>query len=636
MAVTHSPRSPVRPGLRSLLDTIASSNSVLAPLQQLSALREAASGTRPGDAVSLLEPVIESHQSDPLAAYLAVHALGAVRTPEAGAALLHWLRAGDPGLQEHAAWTLMHHEPTADAVPRLRELAGQGGFTQMLADLTLETWGSRQPLLVGRSGNGRAEEISRLEPRMPIRQRPSRPWPGIRIAQVLMQGRIDGDLTAGGSGDGGGLATLQVGLTRRLANHDQVAEAFLLTRAIEGEGPGFAAPRETIGSGATIVRLGFGPEGYVPTAEMWPYRPELEAHLRRFLVREGPFDALHLRFADVGTFAASRVAHELGIPIFFTLAPDPHALIERAETDGTLTRDNFGDIDREQHLVFRTWLVNWMLGHAQRLALLPRSGHVEQFRRLMGIDVSERPDRYAVIAEGIDTTSRSKQVRTDGDPVIDALEAAIGALPGERHGLPLLVSVGRLNRVKGFDRLVRAWAGDSTLSERFNLVIVGGNLDHPSPEEAATLASIEAATREGETAPILFGHQAHDDVVRLLALAERGHGELVAGNGIYACASEKEEFGLAILEALAAGLPVIAPRVGGPSTYLDHMFTGFLADTTDVADLRRGLAWADRVRFSEVRTDAARRLVRDRYSLDAMADELVFLYSLETLEESVE
>ena len=630
MAVTHSLRSPVRPGLGSLLDMIVSSRSVLAPLQQLPALREAAHDTRPDEAAALLEPVIESHRTDPLAAYLAVHALGAIQDPGAGEVLVRYLHGGDPGLREHAAWALMHHEPVATAIPRLHEIAGEGGFTRMLAELTLETWGHLQPFLTSRERDIR--EMSRFESRWAH----SRARPGIRIAQVLMQGRIDGDLTAGGSGDGGGLATLQVGLTRRLANHDQVAEAYLLTRAIEGEGPRFAAPRETIGPGANIVRFGFGPQGYVPTAEMWPYRPELEAHLRRFFIREGPFDALHLRFADVGTFAASRVAHELGIPIFFTLAPDPHALIERAETDGTLTRDNFGDIDRAEHLVFRTWLVNWMLDHAQRLALLPRSGHVEQFRRLMGIDITDRPDRYAVIAEGIDTSSGSVEVRTDGDPVADALEAAIGALPVERHGLPLLLSVGRLNRVKGFDRLVRAWADDPTLRERFNLVIVGGNLDDPSTEEMATLASIEAVTRQGEIAPILFGHRAHDDVVRLLAVADRGHGNLVAGNGIYACASEKEEFGLAILEALAAGLPAIAPRVGGPPTYLEHMFTGYLADTTDLADLGRALVWADRVRFSEVRADAARRLVRDRYSLDAMADELVSLYSLETLEESVE
>jgi glycosyltransferase involved in cell wall biosynthesis len=636
MAVTHSPRSPVRPGLGSLIDTIVSSTSVLAPLQQFAALQEAASETRPDVAVALLEPAVERHRTDPLAAYLAVHALGAVRAPAAGATLVHWLEAGDPGLREHAAWALMNHEPTAPAVPRLLELASQGGFTQMLAELTLETWASRQPTPTGLPRGAERDEISHLKPRTPTRPMPSRPWPGLRIAQVLMQGRIDGDLTAGGSGDGGGLATLQVGLTRRLARHDGVGEAFLLTRAIEEEGPRFAAPRETIGPGATIVRFGFGPEGYVPTADMWPYRPELEAHLRQFLTREGPFDALHLRFADVGTFAAARVAHDLEIPIFFTLAPDPHALIDRAETEGTLTRANFGHADREQHLMFRTWLVNWMLDHARRLVLLPRSGHVEQFQRLMGIDVTERPDRYAVIPEGIDTTSRRETMQTDGDPVIDGLQSAVGALPTARHGLPLLISVGRLNRVKGFDRLIRAWAGDPNLSERFNLVIVGGNLDDPSPEEAATLASIEAATREGEVAPILFGHQPHDDVARLLAIAVRGHGELIPGNGIYACASEKEEFGLAILEALAAGLPVIAPRVGGPSTYLDHMFTGYLADTTDVADLQRALVWSDRVRFSEVRADAARRLIRGRYSLDSMADELVSLYSIEALEESVE
>ena len=42
----------------------------------------------------------------------------------------------------------------------------------------------------------------------------------------------------------------------------------------------------------------------------------------------GPLpDVVHVRMADPGTYAAAEVALSLGIPLVFTLAPDPHGPI---------------------------------------------------------------------------------------------------------------------------------------------------------------------------------------------------------------------------------------------------------------------------------------------------------------------
>ena len=47
---------------------------------------------------------------------------------------------------------------------------------------------------------------------------------------------------------------------------------------------------------------------------------------------------------------------------------------------------------------------------------------------------------------------------------------------------------------------------------------------------------------------------------------------------MYVDGAVKEEFGLAVLEAMAAGLVVVAPSTGGPSTYVDDGDTGVLVD----------------------------------------------------------
>ncbi|HXH87172.1 MAG TPA: glycosyltransferase [Gaiellaceae bacterium] len=60
-----------------------------------------------------------------------------------------------------------------------------------------------------------------------------------------------------------------------------------------------------------------------------------------------------------------------------------------------------------------------------------------------------------------------------------------------RQGQPLLVSVGRLHRVKGLSLLLEAWAGDDELFETLNLVIVGGGLEQPTAEESLVLRQFD-------------------------------------------------------------------------------------------------------------------------------------------------
>jgi glycosyltransferase involved in cell wall biosynthesis len=57
--------------------------------------------------------------------------------------------------------------------------------------------------------------------------------------------------------------------------------------------------------------------------------------------------------------------------------------------------------------------------------------------------------------------------------------------------------------------------------------------------------------------------------------------------GVYVCASIKEEFGIAILEGMAAGLLVVAPTGGGPATYVENGVTGILTPTHDARLLRK-------------------------------------------------
>jgi len=635
---THKPAAELA---GSFLDTLATSE-ILSAVAAARALRPIA-GVDERVATALAELLDDG---DPLAAMLALDALAWARAPRIEAAIVGAL--SEPGLAEHAAWALAGREPVLSAIPDLAHLIAVGGFTAMPAQLALERWshraGDRVRAEIGRAlarcscEGGWARLVETLSV---VNDRPATAWVraararrqarrlaqrgaegrGLRVAQVLLRGRVDVDLASAGSSDGGGVVTLLVQLARELGLRDDVERSTIVARP---SGSAQAEP-ELLGPGASIVRLPFGPTEDVAVGAMWEYRVQIERALTELLAAD-PIDVAHLRYADAGTFAAARALRRAGVATVFTVAPDPHALIEQAERDGRLTRRSFAEAERGEHNLFRLRLVDDLAADADRLVTLPRAGGLGATERLLRRRL-DRP-RTTCVAEGISLPGTTAPA--DGaSPFAVELAERIGALGAVRAGLPLLVSVGRLHPVKGFARLVEAWAGDRDLAAGFNLVLVGGDLDDPTTDERHVLDEIELALGRHPAARsgfVLLGARPHADVGSLLSIARNGLIDLVAPGGVYACASAKEEFGVSILEALAAGLVVVAPDGGGPASYLDDGDTGILVEPGRVDTLRAGLERAARLAFDEERAARAAALVRQRFAIGPMASALAETY----------
>lgn len=464
---------------------------------------------------------------------------------------------------------------------------------------------------------------------------------GLRIAQVFVQGRLDGELTYAGAGDGGGIATLLVHLGRALGSEPAIDRVATIARALAEPETGWrhTALSEAQGPSASIERIPFGPAGYVPASDLWQHRLELERALETAISELGGVDIAHLRFADAGAFAAARVCRRLGIPVVFTAAPDPHGVIAAAERTGELTRETFPTTEQRQHYLQRAQLVETLLDQAAAVVVLPRPDARVALGRLIGKPFTQLDDgRIQTIAEGISLAevdragSDLERATRDGQlPSVAAdLLDEIATLPPKRHGLPLLVSVGRLHRVKGLPLLLEAWAGDDDLLRSLNLVLVGGNLEQPTSEEEAVLGQIDevcARLPQARKGLALLGHRPNHDVATVLRIAQAGLTELIEPHGIYACASQKEEFGVALLEAMATGLAVIAPNSGGPATYVEEGTTGFLADTTSIESVRAALHRALASRNDEPRARRTSNIVRSTYTIEAMAESLASVYA---------
>ncbi|GAA3337337.1 hypothetical protein GCM10020358_13210 [Amorphoplanes nipponensis] len=457
---------------------------------------------------------------------------------------------------------------------------------------------------------------------------PAAAAPGLTVAQLFLHADLDRELSRAGAGDNGGIATLLVRLGDALAGEPGIARALTLSRGTADAA--FDALRPAAGHQLAAVPL-LSPA--VGAATAWPTWVAARRGIRR-LLRAHRVDLLHLRMADVGSLAAAEAATGLGIPVVFTLAPDPHGAIDALDRSGALSRADFGRMDETEHFWFRSRLVRRLTADAAHVVLFPRPHVRDDLRRLVGIDVDAEPDRYTVVPEGIDL-GVIEAAETAAEPA--GLAALVSALPAHRQGLPLVLSVGRLHRVKGMATLVRAWADDPRLWRRSNLVIVGGDLDDPSPDEREQLDRIAAVVADGPAADglILTGHRPNDEVARWLAQARAGRPPAIGPAGVYVCASLKEEFGLALLEALAAGLVVVGPDAGGPPTYIEQGRTGLLVDTSRPEELARATAAGLDLAAGPgqaARVRRARERIRAGFTVGAMATALRAIYTTVTKE----
>jgi glycosyltransferase-like protein len=188
-------------------------------------------------------------------------------------------------------------------------------------------------------------------------------------------------------------------------------------------------------------------------------------------------------------------------------------------------------------------------------------------------DVGERYGRTPpVVGNGVDA-SRFRDVPARG--VRERRRALLGARLG-----PLVLSVGGVEERKNTLGMLEAFARLRRTHPSARWVIAGGAsvLDH-----AEYRRRFDARLREE---PALAWA-----VLETGVLAEAALSELYLCADVFLCASHEEGFGLSLLEAMAAGVPVVAPR-GAPFDEFVDESAAVLVDRSDDASIAAGLARA--------------------------------------------
>ena len=206
--------------------------------------------------------------------------------------------------------------------------------------------------------------------------------------------------------------------------------------------------------------------------------------------------------------------------------------------------------------------------------------------------------RIQVIYNGIDLT-RYDLPSTHRDAVRDSL--------GLTGGDFIIIQVARLDALKDHLTAVRAMKVVARTLPHAKLLIVGSG-----PQEATILAEIE---RHGL-----------NDHVRLLGL-RHDIPDLLAAADAFLLTSVSEGIPLTLIEAMAAGLPVVSTNVGGVSEVVEDGVTGILAPAGDDTALGNALLTiaASPEQCRAFITSAEIRAA-DRFSERQMIDEYRRLY----------
>jgi glycosyltransferase involved in cell wall biosynthesis len=207
------------------------------------------------------------------------------------------------------------------------------------------------------------------------------------------------------------------------------------------------------------------------------------------------------------------------------------------------------------------------------------------------------PSKWHVIPEGLDLT-----------PLVDSfvtLQAAREQLGLPTHG-PLIGIVGRLVRIKDHDTFLHAAAQVSEAWPTANFVVAG---------DGELRSELESRART-----ILGRHVFFTGWVLDLATLYRAL-------DIVVLSSRNEGTPITLLEAGAAGLPVVATRVGGVPDIVQDGETGLLAPTgrpSEIASLIIRLLKHPQLRQSMGQD--ARKLVTSRFSADRLVNDVNQLY----------
>ena len=376
------------------------------------------------------------------------------------------------------------------------------------------------------------------------------------VLHIALQGCLRGDgVVYGLTADTGGHIRYLLDLVSASAQDHDLSRIVVATRLFRGPlGAAYAVPEEPIADKVTLVRLASASADYCAKEAMHAEVACFAENLIAWIAAQGRApDLIHAHYADAATVAAL-VEDRLGIPFVFTA----HSL-------GRVKARMLGASPVRSDLTHRIAAEEEALARAHLVIASSRDEAEVQYAGYAAYD----PGRVRILPPGSDL-ARFAAARPN--PRIDAAIDRFLDDPAKPAVLALARPVAR----KNLATLVRAFGENRALQARANLVIVAGtreDIDTLDGDMAATMRDLLVLIDRYD----LYGRVAYpkthrpEDVPAIYAHAR-------ARGGLFVNPALNEPFGLTLLEASAAGLPLVATDSGGPNDIVETCGNGLLVD----------------------------------------------------------
>lgn len=194
---------------------------------------------------------------------------------------------------------------------------------------------------------------------------------------------------------------------------------------------------------------------------------------------------------------------------------------------------------------------------------------------------------------------------------IDIADWDAASLPAKPAGVPVIATVGNIRRVKGHDLFIKAAASVVAEFPQVSFNIAGGVLESDYFAELQTLI-----------ADLNLSNHFHfvGGVANLR--------EYLSTADIFVLPSRSEGFSNAIVEAMAASLPVVATNVGGNAEAVTDGVSGLIVPPEDPAALAAAITrlLSDPGEAREMGA-AGKRLASAKFTTDAMMHQITLAYA---------
>jgi len=284
-----------------------------------------------------------------------------------------------------------------------------------------------------------------------------------------------------------------------------------------------------LGDNARVIHLKAGPY-YETKTSLHRYIPEFLDNLTLFQQSEGiVYDVVHSHYWLSGS-AGAELGRRWGVPHVITF----HTLARAKRRARAGEKEPDIRVSTESRVMSEVDVI---------------IASTEEERRDINRLYNIPPHKVEVVPAGVDLDAFRSIGKADARKVLGLTEDRI------------VLSVGRIEPLKGLDILIGAVAKlENRRSTR--LVIVGG-----APGRDQEMDRLKSLTADLEI---------QDMVTFTGAVRQSELPTYLSAADVFVIPSYHESFGLAALEAMACGVPVVAARVGGLKTFIANGATGYL------------------------------------------------------------